>query len=78
MTPLEQLVDALMESADPVLDLVDGTHEARLLLSATLAPLEQLYAARDLLVATAVLEAITPLLADTTLLLAAPPVGRPV
>jgi hypothetical protein len=81
MTPLLQLVDALLESTDPVYSIVDDVNpsdDARSTLSAILAPLEQLYEPRDLLVATAVLEAVAPMLHQTGMLLAAPPAGRPV
>ena len=84
MTPLLQLVDALMESTDPVFSIVDdidlapSPDDARAMLSAILAPLEQLYDPRDLLVATAVLEAVTPMLTHTGMLLGPPPTGRPV
>jgi hypothetical protein len=83
MSPLAQLVDALLESTDPVLSILDDVSlapspdDARLALSAMLAPLEQLYDPRDLLVATAVLEAVTPMILETNLLLAPPPTGRP-
>jgi hypothetical protein len=81
MTPLHQLVEALLESTDPVFTIVDDVElapDARGALSAILAPLEQLYAPQDLLVATAVLEAVAPLLHQTGMLLATPPTGRPV
>ena len=81
MTPLHQLVEALLESTDPVFSIVDDVDlapDARSALSAILAPLEQLYAPQDLLVATAVLEAVAPLLHQTEMLLATPPTGRPV
>ncbi|WP_028062116.1 hypothetical protein [Solirubrobacter soli] len=81
MTPLHQLVDALLESTDPVFSIIDDVDlapDARGALSAILAPLEQLYQPQDLLVATAVLEAVAPLLHQTEMLLAAPPSGRPV
>ena len=81
MTPLHQLVEALLESTDPVFSIVDDVElapDARGALTAILAPLEQLYAPHDLLVATAVLEAVVPLLHQTELLLATPPTGRPV
>jgi hypothetical protein len=81
MTPLLQLVDALLESTDPVYSIVDDADLAddpRHALGAILAPLEQLYDPRDLLVATAVLEAVAPMLHQTGLLLAASPTGRPV
>jgi hypothetical protein len=77
MTPLAQLVDALLESTAPVtqiLDDVDLSYEPpdpddmRRLLGSVLAPLEQLYAPRDLLTATAVLEAVAPMILETTLL----------
>ena len=83
MTPLAQLVEALLESTDPVLSILDdvdlapGPGEARLMLSAMLAPLEQLYDPSDLLVATAVLEAVVPMIAQTNLLLTPQTVGRP-
>ena len=71
MTPLLQLVDALLESTDPVFSIVDDdlSPDPRAALSAILAPLEQLYEPRDLLVATAVLEAVAPMLRQTGLLL---------
>ena len=84
MTPLLQLVDALLESTDPVFSVIDDVHlapdpgDARAALSAILAPLEQLYEPRDLLVATAVLEAVAPMLTHTGMLLGSPPAGRPV
>jgi hypothetical protein len=81
MTPLLQLVDALLESTDPVYSIVDDADLAddpRHAIGAILAPLEQLYDPRDLLVATAVLEAVAPMLHQTGLLLAASPAGRPV
>ena len=81
MTPLHQLVDALLESTDPVYSIVDDVElapDARAALSAILAPLEQLYEPHDLLIATAVLEAVAPMLHQTGLLLSAPPQGRPV
>jgi hypothetical protein len=77
MTPLLQLVDALLESTDPVYSIVDDADLAddpRTALGAILAPLEQLYDPRDLLVATAVLEAVAPMLQRTGFL----PLGRPV
>jgi hypothetical protein len=83
MTPLSQLVIALLESTDPVADvladiqLTPELEDAPRVLSAMLAPLEQLYEPRDLLVATAVLEAVTPMIVETTLF-ASQPVGRPV
>ena len=81
MTPLLQLVDALLESTDPVYSIVDDvdlSDDPRTALGAILAPLEQLYEPRDLLVATAVLEAVAPMLHQTGLLLSTPPTGRPV
>jgi len=81
MTPLLQLVDAILESTDPVYSIVDDVGlapDARAALSAILAPLEQLYEPHDLLIATAVLEAVAPMLHQTGLLLASPPQGRPV
>ena len=81
MTPLLQLVDALLESTDPVYSIVDDvdlSDDPRTALGAILAPLERLYEPRDLLVATAVLEAVAPMLQETGLLLAAPRAGRPV
>ena len=81
MTPLLQPVDALLESTDPVFSIVDDVDlspDPRAALSAIPAPLEQLYEPRDLLVATAVLEAVAPMLHQTGLLLAAPSTGRPV
>lgn len=81
MTPLHQLVDALLESTDPVfaiIDDVDLAPDARGAISAILAPLEQLYEPRDLLVATAVLEAVAPLLHETGILLCTPTSTRPV
>jgi hypothetical protein len=67
MTPLAQLVLALLESSDPVADLGDDA-----LMRTALAPLESLFAPRDLLTATAVLEAVTPMIAETTALLDEP------
>jgi hypothetical protein len=64
MTPLAQLVCALLESSDPVADLGDDV-----MMRAALEPLESLFAARDLLTATAVLEAVTPMILETTVLL---------
>jgi hypothetical protein len=81
MTPLHQLVEALLESTDPVYSIIDDVElapDARGALSAILAPLEQLYEPHDLLIATAVLEAVAPMLHQTGLLLATPPAGRPV
>jgi hypothetical protein len=81
MTLLLQLVDALLESTDPVYSIIDGVDLApdpRDALGAILAPLEQLYEPQDLLTATAVLEAVAPMLHQTGLLLAASPQGRPV
>jgi len=81
MTPLLQLVDALLESTDPVYAIVDDVDlapDARAALSAILAPLEQLYEPHDLLIATAVLEAVAPMLHQTGVLLASPTQGRPV
>ena len=69
MTPLAQLVDALLESTAPVTQILDDVDlsydppdpdEMRMLLGSILAPLEQLYQPRDLLIATAVLEAVDP------------------
>jgi len=74
MTPLHQLVDALLETTDQLMD--DSDPHATLL--ASLSPLEQLYDPHDLLIATAVLEAVAPMLHHTGLLLSAPPAGRPV
>lgn len=67
MTPLAQLVSALLESSDPVADIADEE-----LTRTALEPLESLFAPRDLLIATAVLEAITPLVLETTVLLEMP------
>jgi hypothetical protein len=84
MNPLAQLVDALLESTDPVLSILDdmalspSPDDARLALSAVLAPLEQLYDPRDLLIATAVLEAVPPMVLQTNALLGLLPAGRPV
>jgi hypothetical protein len=81
MTPLHQLVAALLESADPmfsIIDDVDLAPDPRTALSAVLAPLEQLYDPKDLLVATAVLEAVAPMLHQTELLLTAPASSRPI
>lgn len=81
MTPLAQLVDAIIESADPALQIIDdvelapGPDDARLTLGNLLAPLEHAYSSRDLLVATAVLESVVPLLTETISLV---PQGRPV
>ena len=73
MTPLHQLVDALLESTDPVTrSSTTSTCTDAALLSAILAPLEQLYEPHDLLIATAVLEAVAPMLHQTGLLLACP------
>jgi hypothetical protein len=74
MTPLHQLVDALLDTTDHLIDEIDP--HATLL--AVLGPLEQLYEPRDLLVATAVLETVAPMLHQTGLLLAVPACGRPV
>jgi hypothetical protein len=79
MTPLHQLVDALLESTDPVYSIVDDIElapDAHGALASILAPLEQLYEPRDLLIATAVLETVAPMLHQTGLLLSA--AGRPV
>jgi hypothetical protein len=84
MTPLAQLVDAILDSTDPVIQVLDGVDfapgpdDARRMLSAMLAPLERLYEARDLLIATAVLEAVAPMIFQASLLLAPEPLGRPV
>jgi hypothetical protein len=81
MTPLHQLVEALLESTDPVYSIVDDVElapDAHGALASILAPLEQLYRPQDLLIATAVLEAVAPMLHQTGLLLAAPTLGRPV
>jgi len=81
MTPLVQLVEALLESTDPVYSIIDDVDlapDARTALSTILAPLAELYEPRDLLVATAVLESVAPMLHQTGLLLAVPPAGRPV
>jgi hypothetical protein len=67
MTPLAQLVSALLESSDPVADIGDD-----LIMRTALAPLESLFAPRDLLTATAVLEALTPMIVETTVLLDMP------
>jgi hypothetical protein len=77
MTPLAQLVDAILESTAPVTQILDDVDlsfdppdpdDMRMLLSSILAPLEQLYQPRDLLIATAVLEAVAPMIAETSLL----------
>jgi hypothetical protein len=77
MTPLAQLIDALLESTAPVTQILDGVDlsydppdpdEMRMMLGSVLAPLEQLYRPRDLLIATAVLEAVTPMILETSLL----------
>ena len=77
MTPLAQLVDALLESTEPVTRILDDVDlsfeppdpdEMRVILGSILAPLEQLYQPRDLLIATAVLEAVTPMILETRLL----------
>jgi hypothetical protein len=81
MTPLHQLVEAILESTDPVYSIVDDVElapDAHSALASILAPLEQLYQPQDLLIATAVLEAVAPMLQQTGLLLSAPAVGRPV
>jgi hypothetical protein len=78
MTPLHQLVEAILESTDPVYSIVDDVElapDAHSALAAILAPLEQLYQPQDLLIATAVLEAVAPMLHQTGLLLTAS--GRP-
>jgi hypothetical protein len=75
MTPLAQLVEALLESTDPIIDLPG---DPQTMVGAILAPLEQLYDSRDLLIATAVLEAAVPLLQQTSLLWGPQPTGRPV
>lgn len=67
MTPLAQLVSALLESSDQVADVGDD-----LLMRTALAPLESLFAPKDLLTATAVLEAITPMIHETAVLLDLP------
>jgi hypothetical protein len=67
MTPLAQLITALLESSDPVADIGDD-----LMMRTALAPLESLFAPRDLLVATAVLEAVTPMIRETSALLETP------
>jgi hypothetical protein len=81
MSPLEQLAYALAESTAPMTDILDDVQltpylgDVAPLVSSLLEPLEALFAPRDLLVAAAVLEAATPLLAETVLLV---PNGRPV
>jgi hypothetical protein len=81
MTPLDQLTYALLESTAPVTEILDdvelapAAEDIRPLVGSILAPLEALFAPRDLLTATAVLEAATPLLMETVLLV---PNGRPV
>jgi hypothetical protein len=86
MTPLAQLVDALLESTAPVTQILDEVafapippdpDELREILSGALAPLESLLDPRDLLIATAVLEAAAPRLLESVLLLPEP-AGRPV
>jgi hypothetical protein len=67
MTPLAQLVSALLESSDQVADVGDD-----LLMRTALAPLEALFAPTDLLTATAVLEAIPTMILETTMLLDMP------
>jgi hypothetical protein len=67
MTPLAQLVSALLESSEQVLDVGDD-----LLMCTALAPLEALFGPHDLLTATAVLEAIQPMIVETTVLLDMP------
>jgi hypothetical protein len=78
MTPLSQLVGVLLESALPVTQILDdidlsleppAPEEMRMLLRGALAPLETLFAGRDLLIATAVLEAAMPMIVETTMLL---------
>jgi len=79
MTPLHQLVDALLESTDPVYTIIDDVELApdpHTALSAILSPLEALYQPQDLLIATAVLEAVAPMLQQTGMLLSAS--GRPI
>jgi hypothetical protein len=75
MTPLEQFAYALLESAAPVTEIVDDVcyvpphpEELRALLGTVLAPLETLFEPRDLLTATAVLEAAAPVLVETMML----------
>ena len=86
MTPLSEFVEAVLECTAPVTQILDevsftpyppDADELRDLLSSMLKPLEALLAPRDLLTATAVLEAATPRLAES-LLLVPEPTGRPV
>lgn len=70
MTPLEQFAHALEETAFPAADMIDSGFPPR----DVLAPLGALFEPRDLLTATAVLEAAAPLLAETLLLV--PQQGR--
>ena len=86
MTPLTEFVDAVLECTAPVAEILDEVSfspappdrdELRDLLGSMLAPLEALLNPRDLLIATAVLEAATPRLAQSLLLVPAP-TGRPV
>jgi hypothetical protein len=85
MTPLTGFVNAVLECAAPVTQILDevscpslapDAEELRELLSGALAPLESLLCARDLLVATAVLEAAAPRLEESLMLLPHP-AGRP-
>src|SRR3954449_12662768 len=77
MTPLAQFVGALLESTAPVTQILDDIDLApdplepddmQALLGNVLAPLAALFEPRDLLVATAVLEAASPILAETLML----------
>jgi hypothetical protein len=86
MTPIAQLVDALLESTAPVNQILDEVSyapvppdpdELRALLSEALAPLDLLLSPRDLLITTAVLEAVAPRLLESAMLLPQP-VGRPI
>ena len=86
MTPLSEFVAAVLECTAPVTQILDEVSftavpadpdDLRDLLQSMLAPLEALLTPRDLLTATAVLEAATPRLAES-LLLVPEPSGRPV
>ena len=74
MTPLAQLVTALLESSEPIAQVVDDLAplDPRPLITSLLLPTESLFEPQDLLVATAVLEAVTPRIHEISMLLDEP------
>jgi hypothetical protein len=82
MTPLAQLVDALLDATDPLCTVLDSgrlstnTDEDRTIVAELLSPLESLYAPHDLLAAAAVLETVAPMIAETHVLLSLDPAER--